>query len=169
MRAIVVFASKHGSTAEVATALGEALREEGVEVEVADAALAKLPEDTDAVLLGSAIYMGSWLSSAVDFAMNNSESLRRLPLWLFSVGPLGEAPDDEEEQPRQLATLRDTLEPNDHVLFDGRLDPSLLGFAERIMIKAVRAPKGDFRRWDLIRAWGRKVAYELRAAQPRSS
>ena len=160
-RAMVAYASRHGSTAEIATQLRDTLREEGVACEACDVSTAGLSEEVDAVLLGSPIYMGSWLRAAEDFALEHATALRRRPLWLFSVGPLGEHPDDEEEQPRQLATLRATLEPREHVMFDGRLDTALLGFRERIMIKAVRAPTGDFRRWDLIRSWAREVAGEI--------
>jgi menaquinone-dependent protoporphyrinogen oxidase len=46
-------------------------------------------------------------------------------------------------------------------VFFGALDPSVLGFAERMIAKAVKAPTGDFRDWDAIRAWAEWIAEEL--------
>jgi menaquinone-dependent protoporphyrinogen oxidase len=53
------------------------------------------------------------------------------------------------------------LEPRDHRLFYGALTRDALGFCERIAVKAVKAPEGDFRDWDEIRAWAAAIAGEL--------
>jgi hypothetical protein len=45
-----------------------------------------------------------------------------------------------------------------------RLDPSRLGFAERIIAK--RLPEGDWRDWPAIEAWAVGIAQKLRAPQP---
>jgi menaquinone-dependent protoporphyrinogen oxidase len=131
MRVLVSYASRHGSTREVAEVVGRALRGAGMEVDVCSSGDVDLNEDVGAVILGSAIYMGSWLREAEDFATRNAAALQALPVWLFSVGPLGEPVDDAEEQPRQLAMLRDTLGPREHVLFHGRLDPAAGGGGPR--------------------------------------
>jgi len=161
MRVLVAYASKHGSTGGVAEAIVERLRE----LEVgADACSVDDVEDlsgVDAIVLGSAIYAGSWIKSAVDFAERNRDTLEQLPLWLFSVGPLGEEVKDEEEQPKQLAQLRDELHPRDHRVFFGALDRSKLSFPERMIAKAVRAPDGDFRDWDEIKGWAGEIAGSL--------
>jgi menaquinone-dependent protoporphyrinogen oxidase len=83
-------------------------------------------------------------------------------VWLFSSGPLGEEVKDDEEQPRQLPELRRLIDPIDHRIFFGALDRSKLGFGERMIVKAVKAPDGDFRDWDTIRAWADGIAAELR-------
>ena len=46
-------------------------------------------------------------------------------------------------------------------MFSGKIDKSKLGFAERAIIVAVRAPEGDFRRWDEIETWSRSIAANL--------
>jgi menaquinone-dependent protoporphyrinogen oxidase len=69
---------------------------------------------------------------------------------------------DHEEQPRQLAELTETLRPKEHRIFFGALDQSKLGFGERILVKAVKAPDGDFRDWDQIRDWAAAIAEQLR-------
>jgi menaquinone-dependent protoporphyrinogen oxidase len=41
------------------------------------------------------------------------------------------------------------------------MDASKLGFSERMVVKAVRAPEGDYRDWDDIRAWAARIVEEL--------
>jgi menaquinone-dependent protoporphyrinogen oxidase len=80
---------------------------------------------------------------------------------LFSSGPLGTEVVDAEEQPKELAELREMLQPRDHRLFYGALTRGTLAFGERIVVKAVKAPEGDFRDWDEIQTWAATIADEL--------
>jgi menaquinone-dependent protoporphyrinogen oxidase len=114
--------------------------------------------DAQAVVLGSAVYAGSWLKEAVEWAHTHAEALADRPIWLFSSGPLGVEVHDAEEQPRQLAELTDLLKPRDHRVFYGALEKDKLGFAERMMVKAVKAPEGDFRDWEAIGAWADEIS-----------
>jgi menaquinone-dependent protoporphyrinogen oxidase len=59
----------------------------------------------EAVVLGSAVYAGSWMKDAVSFAERHGDALARMRVWLFSSGPLGEEVKDAEAQPRQLPEL----------------------------------------------------------------
>jgi menaquinone-dependent protoporphyrinogen oxidase len=161
MRVIVACASKHGSTEGIAEAVAERLHQLGhdaVAVRVSD--VADL-DGVQAVVLGSAVYAGSWMKEATEFAEVNADVLSSVPLWLFSSGPLGTEVHDEEEQPRQLAELTETLRPVAHRTFFGALDISRLGFGERMMVKAVKAPEGDFRDWSAISGWADEIAREL--------
>jgi menaquinone-dependent protoporphyrinogen oxidase len=161
MRVIVACASKHGSTEGIAEAVAERLHQLGhdaVAFRVSD--VADL-DGVQAVVLGSAVYAGSWMKEATEFAEVNAEALSGMPLWLFSSGPLGTEVHDEEEQPRQLAELTETLRPVAHRTFFGALDRSKLAFGERMMMKAVKAPEGDFRDWTAISGWADEIAREL--------
>ena len=161
MRVLVACASKHGSTEGIAEAIAERLHQlghEAVAVRVSD--VTDL-EGVQAVVLGSAVYAGSWMREATEFADANADVLFGLPLWLFSSGPLGTELHDDEEQPRQFAELTDRLKPRAHRTFFGALDHSKLGFGERMMVKAVRAPEGDFRDWTAISGWADEIAGEL--------
>jgi len=71
----------------------------------------------DPLVLGSAVYAGSWMREAVDFAERNADVFSSAPVWLFSSGPLGTKVKDEEEQPRQLGELNRRLKPQDHRVF----------------------------------------------------
>lgn len=161
MQVLVAYASKHGSTGRIAQGIADRLRELGHKAE--EHSVDDITElgDAGAVVLGSAIYAGSWMKEATRFAEQHATDLAELPVWLFSSGPLGSAIEDEEQQPRQLEALSALLEPKGHRVFFGALDRDALGFAERMMVKAVKAPEGDFRDWDAIWAWADEIASEL--------
>jgi menaquinone-dependent protoporphyrinogen oxidase len=161
MRVIVACASKHGSTEGIAEVIAERLHQLGN-----DAVAVRVSEVTDlsgiqAVVLGSAVYAGSWMKEATEFAQANVEALSSMPLWLFSSGPLGTEVHDDEEQPRQLAEMTETLRPKAHRTFFGALDHSNLAFGERMMVKGVKAPEGDFRDWPAISGWADEISREL--------
>jgi menaquinone-dependent protoporphyrinogen oxidase len=158
---LVAYASKHGSTEGIALAIADRLRERGLEASASPVGELDGVGEADAVVLGSAVYVGSWMPEAVGFAETHAEALAERSVWLFSSGPLGVEVDDEEEQPRQLAQLRGLVGPVEHRVFFGALERSKLGFGERIMVKAVKAPEGDFRDWDAIRAWADAIADDL--------
>jgi len=161
MTILVAYASKHGSTEGIAKAIADRLVERGKEVELrrVDGATDLAPPE--AVVLGSAVYVGSWMTEALEFAMAYRDTLATIPVWLFSSGPLGTQVEDEDEQPKQLQALRDAFAPRDHRMFYGALDPDELGFGERLMVKAIKAPIGDFRDWDAIGAYADEMADAL--------
>lgn len=160
MHVLVSVASRHGSTAELAIALANALEEEGVKATVlAPEAVASL-EGYDAVVVGSAVYMGHWLEAARRFAERNAVALRERPVWLFSSGPVGDPPRPAED-PVDVAALVPLTGAREHRLLPGRLDRRDLGFSEKAIAVAVRATEGDFRSWEDVRSWGRAIARQL--------
>jgi len=161
MTVLVAYASKHGSTAGIAEAIADALVDHEVKAEAKSVDMVDDLGPYEAVVLGSAVYAGAWMREAVAFAERHAGELSRRPVWLFSSGPLGEDVKDHEEQPRQMPELRRLIAPRGHRVFFGALDTSVLGFAERMIAKAVKAPTGDFRDWDAIRAWAEGLAEEL--------
>ena len=155
---LVAYASKHGATEGVAQHIARSLNEAGREADarsVMDVLEFGAPE---AVVIGSAVYAGSWRKEAVEFIDAHADELARLPVWLFSSGPLGEQVADDEEQPKQLAEIRARISPRGHKMFFGALDAGKLSFGERMLIKAVKAPEGDFRDWDEIARWAKEIA-----------
>jgi menaquinone-dependent protoporphyrinogen oxidase len=161
MTVLVAYATKHGSTREIAEAVATALADRGIPTDALAVDTIADVRPYEAVVLGSAVYMGRWLKEATEFARRHRELLTERPLWLFSSGPLGTDVVDAEEQPKELAELREMLGPRDHRLFYGALARDSLGFGERMVVKAVKAPEGDFRDWDEIRGWAATIAGEL--------
>jgi menaquinone-dependent protoporphyrinogen oxidase len=89
-----------------------------------------------------------------------ADDLAARPVWLFSSGPIGEPPKPEED-PVDVAEIVESTSARDHRVFAGRLERSRLGFGERAVVAALRAPDGDFRDWDEIRGWATAIADEL--------
>ena len=87
-KVLVVYASRHGATRGIAQRSADVLRTEGLEVDVAPADHASGVGAADAVVVGSAVYMGTWAKEAVEFVKRNEFRLAELPLWFFSSGPL---------------------------------------------------------------------------------
>jgi len=160
MRILVTAASRHGSTAEIATRIGETLANHTwLDVTV------RAPHDLDdvagydAYVLGSAIYMGHWLEAARDL-VQRYDGWRDHPVWLFSSGPIGDPPKPDE-QPVDVGAVVATTHAREHRLFSGALRHDRLGFAERAMVAALRAPYGDFRDWAAVDAWANDIAEML--------
>jgi len=163
MRVLVTAASKHGSTAEIAQAIGDLLVERGVGATVVPFQDVTVVDVYDAVVLGSAVYAGQWLAPAKDFVQRNAQALTARPVWLFSSGPIGEPPRPDED-PVDAAPMVEATAARDHRVFSGKLDKARLGFAERAIVLALRAPYGDFRDWNDVRAWASDIANALQSS-----
>lgn len=171
MRVLVVYASKHNATKEIAERIADQLRSSGVE---ADVRSAKIHDDLtgyDAFIIGSAVYYGSWLREATGFVDRNQEVLANRPVWLFSSGPISTDTVDadgqdvrEAAEPKQIARFQESLDPRDHRVFYGVLDRGKLRFADRLVasLPAFPGEEGDFRDWNDIEAWTDSVVQELR-------
>ena len=161
MNVLVAFASSHGSTRDIAEAIGDELRAGGIAADVRDVADVIDLGMYDAAVLGSAVYMGRWLPPALRFAHGNLTALRSLPVWLFSSGPLGD-PLLPPGEPKGIDDLARKLGAREHRVFAGRLEPATLTRCERLVVKLVHAPSGDHRPWEAIRAWTGSIAVALR-------
>jgi menaquinone-dependent protoporphyrinogen oxidase len=165
VKVLVVTASKHGSTLEIADRIAAALRARAHEVDVEQLGPDPGPttEGYDAVVIGSAVYAGRWLSAARDFVADNAASLATSHVWLFSSGPLDEVAD-EVALPADVDRLMTLSASLGHHVFAGRLDRSELSVPERLMVKLVHAPDGDFRDWDDMARWADQIADALAAS-----
>jgi len=161
MTVLVTAASKHGSTQEIAEAIGRALSNGGVDVVVKPLAEVEAVEAYDAVVLGSAVYIGSWTRDAREFVRTHRDALARLPVWIFSSGPVGTPPKPDETAAVKVDEIADAVHPRGHAIFAGKIDHRSLGIAERAVTRAVHATEGDFRDWPRIEAWGRSIARVL--------
>ncbi|HEY5685688.1 MAG TPA: flavodoxin domain-containing protein [Acidimicrobiia bacterium] len=161
MRVLVTAGSKHGATTEMARMIGEVLAGEGADVDLAEPGQVGSIEEYDAVVIGSAVYMGRWLETSREFVDRCADALAARQVWLFSSGPIGDPPVPEED-PVDIAGILDRTGARAHRVFPGKLERSRLSFGEKAVVAAVRTPDGDFRPWDEIREWAEEIAQELR-------
>jgi menaquinone-dependent protoporphyrinogen oxidase len=82
LRILLVCATRHGSTCEVADAIAEELRATGHQVDQRPVAEAPGPAGYDAVLVGGPMIMG-WHRQAVKYVKKHRGDLERLPTALF--------------------------------------------------------------------------------------
>lgn len=171
LNVLVTFASRHGATASIADEIGSAL-DEGIRAAGVAAFVDVLPVEHvasvdryDVVVVGSAVYLGRWLSSARRFVLRNAASLVTRPVWLFSSGPVGDL-RDSAEPPRDVVDLVRLVEARGHEIFAGCIDRGSLGVLERLVVRLVNAPYRDDRDFAAVRSWAAGVAATTVASLP---
>ena len=169
-RALVSAASRHESTSEIARVIGKTLADKGIDVDIVPPDAVDSIADYDAVVLGSAVYNGHWLTPATDLATRFQDELAARSLWLFSSGPVGVPASGKahpvRQDPAEIARISQATRPRDHRVFGGRLDPQRLSRAQRAMLVVFRRPGGDFRDWDEIGEWADAIVAGLTAGLP---
>ncbi len=176
MRILIAVASRHEATREVGERIGAVLAAElpGAEVDVRDPAEVHTVDPYDAVVLGSAVYMGRWLPAARELLDRAAADLERRPLWLFSSGPIDGGPP--AAGPAANATtgalaeggpLRHAAGAREHRVFTGRLERSRLTRWEKAVVGALRVPDSDGRDWGEVAAWAREIAMAVAAESGR--
>lgn len=157
---LVIAASKHGSTLEIAEAIAVRIRSAGLEADVREPVAVNSLDEHDAVVLGSAVYASHWLPAALDVIDRFGDEFATRPVWLFSSGPVGEQPLPES-RPNDVDDLAASIGARDHKIFAGSIDKEDLGLGERAVVKLLRAPIGDYRDWKAIRRWAGGIAKAL--------
>jgi len=154
-RILVTYATRAGSTVEVAAAVADSLRQRGYGVDVKPVEEAPDPAGYQAVILGSAIRMGQWLPGAVAFIKRHQPLLNQMPVALFTVHMLNTGDDEPSQTNRHayLNSVRPLLNNPEEVYFAGKMDFSRLTFLDRLIAKMVKAVESDNRDWDEIRGW----------------
>jgi len=184
-KVLVVVASRHGATRGIGDRIASVLEAEGLHAAVVSAKAAKDVALADAVIVGSGVYMGSWLKDGVEFLEGHYPTLRMRPTWLFSSGPLKgstkEQPGDPIENAlgpatgpgsggrKRIEALEEKIHVRGHRVFYGAFDPNdgpkaiSEGFVRLMPAFKNVLPPGDFREWNEIEAWAREIAGELKA------
>jgi menaquinone-dependent protoporphyrinogen oxidase len=151
-RILVAYGSKHGSTAEIAAAIAEALRDCGLETDCMQAGEVENVDRYDAIVLGSAVYMRRWRREARRFLHKHARALAERPLWVFSSGPVGDPAKDNPAwlEPGRTIAEAERLGARAHVVFGGVSKAS-----------SIPAEFRDRRDWEEIRAWAKGIADAL--------
>jgi menaquinone-dependent protoporphyrinogen oxidase len=158
-RVLVTYASRTGSTAEVAAEIGKELAARGLVVDVRPVKEDPPAGEYQAVVIGSAIRMGKWQAEAVDYVKRHQQGLGRIPVAVFTVDALNTGDDERSRAYRAayLDAIRSLLKPVAEAFFSGQVDPARLCAFERMTLPADAGPSQDFRDWDKIRGWARAL------------
>jgi len=164
---LVAYASKRGSTKEIAETVAATLRRADLTVKCQPAGEVKSLDPYDAVVLGSTVYMKRWRSDARHFLRRHRKALERMPFWVFSSGPAGDPGEDNPEwnEPARIVGKVEELGGRGHVVFGGRLPAEPHGPIEKAMVQNTPPEFRDRRDWDRIREWATGVAAELTAVR----
>jgi menaquinone-dependent protoporphyrinogen oxidase len=159
---LIAYASKYGSTGEIAEYIGQVLREAGDRVEV------RRVQDVDdlspyqSVIIGSATRMDKVLPDVLKFGQKHQAALRQLKTAYFVVGVTmkQDTPENRQKAEGFLTPLCQIKEPVSMGLFAGKLDYKKIGFFWRLLASKDKTgfmAEGDFRDWETIRAWALEV------------
>jgi menaquinone-dependent protoporphyrinogen oxidase len=156
---LVAYASKAGSTAEIAEAIGKTLSAQGAQVDVLPIKKVTSLAGYQGVAIGSTIRIGRWLSEAVDFVSKHKAELSQVPTAYF-LGCLTLKDDTAENRKTAdayLDPLRAIVQPVQVGLFAGKMDMSKLSMLDRWIVTAMKSPVGDFRDWNAINSWAAQL------------
>lgn len=164
---LVGYATRYGSTQEVAETVAGMLRESGLAVEIQALHDVRTLAGYGAVVLGAPLFMFHWHKDALNFLSRHREALVKRPVAVFVLGPVHD-PHDEQEWQDSHAQLEKELAkfpwftPVALEMFGGKYDPEKLGFPLKMF--AGSEPSSDVRDWTAIRAWASSLAVKLEPA-----
>jgi menaquinone-dependent protoporphyrinogen oxidase len=167
---LVTYASRAGSTAGVAEAIGETLAGYGTQVDVLPMQAVADLSPYQAVVAGSAIQNKQWLPVAMQFIKSNRSELAHKPFAAFLVCMTLAMRNGEQYRPfvsEFLAPVRALVRPVSEGLFAGTLDiRKIPSFGDRLKFRLSVLfgawSEGDHRDWDAIRAWADKLGQQLK-------
>lgn len=163
---LVTYASRSGSTAGIAEAIGKTLAECGEAVDVRPMAEVKDLSPYRAVVGGSAIQGQKWLPEAMQFMKAHQAALAQRPFAAFLVCITLSMKGSEQYREgvsSWMAPVRALVRPVSEGYFAGMLDfhkmPltfNTLMMRVPVLLKIWR--EGDHRDWAAIRAWAASLA-----------
>jgi menaquinone-dependent protoporphyrinogen oxidase len=161
-KVLVAYASKTGTTGEVAEAIGKALCESGAQVDVLRVQEVKDLSAYSSVIIGSAARIGKVLPEALSFARKHQAALASKKAAYFLVcGTMKEnTPENRATAAAYLKPLAELQTPVSMGLFGGAIIHARFSPLLRLIL-AKGMPEVDYRDWDAIRAWGRELAGTL--------
>jgi menaquinone-dependent protoporphyrinogen oxidase len=162
-KVLVAYASKCGSTGEIAQAIGEELGKADLAVDVRRVQDVKDLSGYQAVVLGGATRMGKMLSEAGQFAEKNRAALSQMNTAYFTTGitMVKDTPENRKQATGYLDPLCQVRQPVSKGLFAGKVDHTKMEFPFNVALSFVKEGEmadADYRDWDAIRAWSRETA-----------
>lgn len=166
-RALVGYASRYGSTREIALRIADTMRADDIEVDVRCVEDISDVSPYDAIVFGSGVYDGAWTAEATHLVLGYAPQLKRRLVWLFSVASF----DDRHpvvgglmrQEPRDIEQFEPIVHPRGYRVFAGVIDLERWPSWARLIFEALGGRPGDNRQWNEIEAWARDIAQQVRA------
>lgn len=161
---LVAYGTKTDCTAGVAVRIANTLVAMGLQAELRSILDDPDPSPFDAVIVGSGVRVKRWHLFAHQWVDRNSDVLRTKPLAMFTVGlalVVDPGKADEMRAYTDHILEENGVKPVDIGLFNGCFDPTRFTLVERMVLRGMGAPEGDFRDWPAIEAWARKAGAML--------
>ena len=131
---LIAYASRNGSTKEIATTIGKVLEDREFASDVLPSEDVVSLNHYHATIIGSAVYSGNWLESALELLESFQEQFTQMPVWLFSSGPAVKGDPSKAlggwHFPKSIQAIVDYINPKDIKLFAGKIDAELLTYQE---------------------------------------
>lgn len=165
---LVTWATRSGSTAEVAESIVATLRAGGLEVERRPVRDVHSLDGYSAVVLGIPLYMMRLHRDGRRFLAAFRGELPAHPVALFVLGPVHDKEEEFVAARRQLAKQLGKFPwfaPVAREVFGGRWDPATLGFPFNMLPAMKNVPASDARNWTAIHAWAETLRDKLPALQ----
>jgi menaquinone-dependent protoporphyrinogen oxidase len=152
---LIAYASRCGSTAEIAQAIGKTLCAQNIRVDVRPVKEAGDVSGYQSVILGSAVRYGRTLSDMTKFLETNQAALNTIPTAFFAVYLMNRGDDETSRTARRayLDPVRKLVTPKLEAYFTGVTDYSKMSWFERMLSKALKSPEEDLRDWNAIDTW----------------
>jgi menaquinone-dependent protoporphyrinogen oxidase len=128
---LIAYATRYGSTQEVAEAIADRLRERGLDVELKHAYEISTFDPYSMVVLGGPIYMDRWHPDARRFLKRHYVALQEKPTAIFALGPIHQASEEWQDARKQLDCALEKvplLKPIAIEMFGGVISPDKLHF-----------------------------------------
>jgi len=159
---LIAYATRYGSTGEVAQAIGNVFQQAGIEVDILNVNEVLDVTIYRGAVIGSAARMGRFYSAATRFVQQHVKDLSRIPIAYFYVGATmnQDTLENRKKAGVVLAPLRKAREPERIGFFGGKIDPKQLEPFWRFVVSFVKegemAP-GDHRDWVAIDTWAKSL------------
>src|SRR6266702_6311158 len=164
---LVAYATRYGSTQEVAEAVAATLRERGLAVDIGPMRAVRTLDQYRAIVLGAPLYMFHWHKDALQFLARHRAALTAHPVAIFALGPFHAEEKEFQEVRRQLdkeLAKFPWLTPAAIAIFGGKFDPQKLIFPHNLVPALKNMPASDVRDWAAIRAWASDLAAQFQPA-----
>jgi menaquinone-dependent protoporphyrinogen oxidase len=164
---LVGYATRYGSTKEVAGTVKTTLHECGLAADIQPMKEINRIDGYSAVILGAPLFMFHLHKDALRFLSRHRKALKKIPVAVFVLGPTHDPHDEQEWQDSRTQLDKELTKfpwftPIDLKIFGGKYDPSKLRFPLKLF--AGKVPASDIRDWTAIREWARDLTSRIKLA-----